>query len=90
MSGDRPRVHMSAGKMGIGGGNVNGPTDAVNRTRSERNALDSELSESLDNLSGLLHSWDTGSNAEVFNGEALATHLLPERKLEGGPTRVDV
>ena len=50
--------------------------------------LDSGLSESLDNLSYLLRRWDTGRNAETFNGEALTAHFLPERKLEGELTGV--
>ena len=76
--------------MWIRGGDVNNLTNTVDRTGLERNVFNSGLGESLDNLSSLLRRWDTGGNTEAFNGEALATHLLPKRELEGELTRVDV
>jgi hypothetical protein len=77
-------------EVGIGGGDINDLTNAVHRTRLERNVLDTGLGETLDDLSGLLRRWNTGSDTKSFNGEALTTHFLPKRKLEGELTRVDI
>ena len=78
------------GKIWIGGGDVKNLTDTVDRARLGRNVVDSGLSESPDNHSDLLRQRHTGRNAETFNGEALTAHFLPERKLEGELTGVDV
>jgi hypothetical protein len=78
------------GEMGVRGGDVDDLTNTVDRTRFERNVLDTGVGEALDDLSGLFRRWDTGGNTEPFNRKALTTHLLPERKLEGELTRVDV
>jgi hypothetical protein len=73
-------------EVGIGGGDINDLTDTVHGTRLERNVSDTGLCETLDDLSGLLHRWNTKS----FDGKALVTHFSPERKLEGELTGVDV
>ena len=78
------------GEVGVGGGNINDLTNAVHRTRLERNMLDTGLGETLNDLSGLLRRWNTGSNTKSFDGKGFATHFLPERKLEGELTGVDI
>ena len=52
--------------------------------------LDTGLGETLNNLNGLLCRWSTGSKTKSFDGEALVTHFLPERKLESELTGVDI
>ena len=78
------------GEVGIGGSDVNNLTNAVHRTRLEGNVLNTGLGETLNYLCGLLRCWNTGSDAEPFNGEALTAHLLPERELEVELARVYV
>ncbi|KAF5342127.1 hypothetical protein D9611_001434 [Ephemerocybe angulata] len=78
------------GEVGVGRGDVDDLTDAVDGTRLERDVLDSSGLESLNDLDSLLGGGDASSNTEAFDGEPLLPHLLPERELEGELARVDV
>lgn len=57
--------------------------DAVDRAWVECDMLDTSGLQTIDDLDHLLCSWNTSSNTESINGEALLPYLLPKWKSEG-------
>ena len=74
----------------VRGGDVDHLTNAIDRAGLEGDVLDASVTESIDDLGGLLRARDASSNTEAFHGETFAPHLLPERELEAKLARVDV
>ena len=51
--------------------------------------LDTSHPEALNDLNNLLRGWNTHSDAEAFDRQALAAHLVPQRAFETGLMRID-
>jgi hypothetical protein len=78
------------GEVGVGGGDVDDLSNALDGSRLERDVLDAGRLEGGDDLDGLFRRRHTGGDAEAFDRKTLSPHLLPERELERELTLVDV
>lgn len=78
------------GEVGVGGGDVDDLSDALDGSGLERDMLDAGRLEGRDDLDSLLGRRDTGGDAKSLDGKTLSPHLLPKRELEGELPLVDV
>ena len=69
-------------KVGIGRSDIDNLTNAVDGTWFERNIVDPNRLEAINDLIGLLSRWDTSSCAESLDRQAHAAHILPKWQLE--------